>query len=394
MAQRRKDDDEPAPATQRMARNALVSSIDVSVAVGSSVAPEGTAPVVSRPPIVVMEERAAGLAQSFSRFGFVVRPAMTGFEAISMVAERLPAAVVVGPGDPERRRILIGALRLRFPALAVIAVVPVAEMTAELTAAAAGLIPWPLPAAPEVLRVLERVVAGRASSTTRPPASVPPASVPPAAVPPTTTVAGASPASPIRATARGEAGPTPASAPTSRPPLPPPEIRRSPTTTPPPAAAPLLSVDGSATGGFARPAVRSGRPAAASDDGEPATELTLRPRVSRGATRSSLPPTVEPTAAPTVLSSSVLPPPEDPDDPRTTPDLRRPTSRAGIGPAAARDGRAVAGALQALMWSLDDSARYLEALAPREPGAAAHAAVVRRVALLIAELQVRADELD
>ena len=82
---------------------------------------------------------------------------------------------------------------------------------------------------------------------------------------------------------------------------------------------------------------------------------------------------------------------------RTTPNLRQPTSRAAMGPAAiaARPAREIVRALAPLVWSLDDCARFLDDISEREGDQARqHAAVARQVARLIAALQVSADELE
>ena len=114
MAKRRNPDgNAESPAnehTQLVEGMVQSSSIDISVVVFDG-DQSSTLPPPSGPDIVVLEERPMGLALAFSQLGFAVRPAVTGVEAMSLVAARAPNAVVAGPGDPERRRVLTGAAR-------------------------------------------------------------------------------------------------------------------------------------------------------------------------------------------------------------------------------------------------------------------------------------------
>jgi hypothetical protein len=111
-----------------------------------------TQPTLARPRLIVLEEVPLGVADAFARLGYLVRAATTGVEVMSMCTEQMPAAVVVGPGDPERRRVLTSALRLRFAGVAVIYVVAPGE-TARGDGVSAVL-PWPLPSASEVTRAI------------------------------------------------------------------------------------------------------------------------------------------------------------------------------------------------------------------------------------------------
>ena len=153
MAKRRSaDGNAESPAnehTQLVEGMVQSSSIDISVVVFDG-DQSSTLPPPSGPDIVVLEERPMGLALAFSQLGFAVRPAVTGVEAMSLVAARAPNAVVAGPGDPERRRVLTGALGLRYPHVPVVMVLlKVNRAVVEAVRREGGhaVLGWPLPPA-------------------------------------------------------------------------------------------------------------------------------------------------------------------------------------------------------------------------------------------------------
>jgi len=126
-----------------------------------------TQPTLARPRLIVLEEMPLGIADAFARLGFLVRAATTGVEVLSMCTEQTPAAVVVGPGDPERRRVLTSALRLRFGGVAVVYVVTAGESAR--ADGVSAVLPWPLPAVGEVMRAIP----WHAEAPSAPPSTVP-----------------------------------------------------------------------------------------------------------------------------------------------------------------------------------------------------------------------------
>lgn len=154
--------------TQRMPQMLVEPSSGFEVS-ALSTAGEGdglpTQPTMARPRLIVLEETRLGVADAFARLGFLVRAATTGVEVMSMCTEQEPAAVVVGPGDPERRRVLTTALRLRFAGVAVVYVVAAGE-----SARADGVqavLPWPLPGVSEVMRAIPWQVEASPPTITR-----------------------------------------------------------------------------------------------------------------------------------------------------------------------------------------------------------------------------------
>ncbi len=118
---------------------------------------EATTPSLARPQIVVMEERPAGLVDALTACGFHVRVATSGLQAISLTTLHQIVAVVVGPGDAERRRVLTVALRQRHRNIAIIHVLIRVDDAARRAAAivgASGVLSWPLPSIDDVLAVV------------------------------------------------------------------------------------------------------------------------------------------------------------------------------------------------------------------------------------------------
>ena len=329
--------------TQRMPHMLVEpsSSFDISI-LDQAGAGEATQPTMSRPRVVVLEERQVGLGDALAKMGFLVRPAVTGVETMSMCAEHAPLAVVVGPGDAERRRVLTGALRLRFTGIAVVYVLPAPDAALREAALADGVhavLPWPLPVAAQVLaaiphRTEPQPLSGPLPSVTRviPPAGLPARS---SGVPELSADESATGSVPVRRPAGIERLAT-----------------RAPTSSPPPET----------TIPVARPVLK--RPVVGLDE-----LATLQ---------------VERLAMPGTR--------DGPDD-VTSPSVR---------PAVVVDHRAPAGELAALLrnsvpilWSLDDCARFLDDLAAHHvSGAETHAKTVRQVARLLAQMQSRADDVD
>jgi hypothetical protein len=141
--------------TQRMPQMLVEPSNSFGV---SALVPAGdadglpTQPTLARPRLIVLEEMPLGIAEAFARMGFLVRTATTGVEVLSMCTQQAPVAVVVGPGDLERRRVLTSALRLRFGGVAVVYVVMAGESAR--ADGASAVLPWPLPAVGEVMRAI------------------------------------------------------------------------------------------------------------------------------------------------------------------------------------------------------------------------------------------------
>ncbi len=143
------------PSSSRTQRRMLVepsSALDISVVEQPEVN-DATQPTLARPRIIVMEERPIGLSDALEQMGFMVRSARTGVEAISMCSDAMPLAVVVGPGDAERRRILTGALSVRFPELLVVHVRADADANRSLSDGV-RVLSWPLPSLSEVMAVI------------------------------------------------------------------------------------------------------------------------------------------------------------------------------------------------------------------------------------------------
>ncbi|HEY4221930.1 MAG TPA: hypothetical protein VGO62_11315, partial [Myxococcota bacterium] len=112
-----------------------------------------------RPSLVVFEPAPLGLAGALSALGYAVEQGGSGVEVMTMVAARIPAAVICAPSpDAERRRLLAAALRLRFPTVPILYVsTHAAQQEAVLGAVREGaraVIAWPLPTPSEVSRVL------------------------------------------------------------------------------------------------------------------------------------------------------------------------------------------------------------------------------------------------
>ena len=102
------------------------------------------------PDLVVFEPSTHGLSARIASLGYPVRVADSGVEVMSLVSQRPTGAVVCGPmRDGERRRLLTGALRVRFPQVPVIYVTThagtVEGVHGAIREGAQGVLPWPLP---------------------------------------------------------------------------------------------------------------------------------------------------------------------------------------------------------------------------------------------------------
>lgn len=151
-------DDQAVPATQRLDRP-TISAAAAAASDDGSVFAHDAPTALPGASIVVLEGEAAGLVHALERGGFLVRPANSGVQAIELIEQAGPDAVVVGPGEAERRRILVGALRQRFPAVALILLVGDGDSIDSVTGANVdAVLPWPLPPADGVKRAFEFVL--------------------------------------------------------------------------------------------------------------------------------------------------------------------------------------------------------------------------------------------
>ena len=404
--------------TQRLPRMLVEpSSLEVSIAVfDDGQQPEdATQPTMSRPQLIVMEERLVGLADALAKLGFLVRPAATGVETMSLVAERAPNAVIAGPGDPERRRVLTGALRLRFPQVPVILVlqkVDDAVVDAARREGAHAVLTWPLPQAAEVYAAIPGSPGPRPifDDVTAPPPARPPG-----------------PPAPVRVQSSGSAPKTMVVPPSAALPALPSSMEQRA----------LYSADGSAedsmTGSMpqARPFIEQRVHTEVSPPRPPTlpaefmTPLPLPPTPQRppppvahsspppDATRTMLQPRIDvsgPAARPAGITRR---PPTSSNDDLATLAVARvsvPLTREGDENVETSPGKPAADVQDAIaprgeirdvllavapfLWGLDDCARYLEDLHGHHvAGADVHARTVRLVARLLAQLQARVDEL-
>lgn len=318
-----------------------------------------------RPNIVVFEPHELGVSRALVELGYPVRVAATGVRAMALVAEETPSVIVCAPApDAERRRLLVAALRLRFPRVPVVYVSTHAGREAAVFGAARegarGLIEWPFPSWAEVERVLASYL-GVASALgwRRVPAA-------PGARPGPFLVAGTDPERTERRsgfdTRSPPVGPDrPGTEPTvlerGRP-----RALPEPVTLPSDAFIPLP-----APTAWPAPA----RAAGARDSGEP----------SRG----------NPPRADSVQLADV----GDESDVITQPGLR-PVALAAV-EARAQAPRGEVGALLAaispFLWSLEDAARWAEGLgAAGNETAANHARMLQLLARILAQLQARIEE--
>jgi hypothetical protein len=320
------------------------SALDISVVDGGVVnadvvdGNDATQPSVARPRIIVMEERVVGLADALERMGFMIRPARTGVEAISLCTESVPLAVVVGPGDGERRRILTGALSVRFPQVPVVHVLAAGDATKSI-GDGPRVLSWPLPSTAEVMAVIPHrvdvAVHAPLPSITR-------------VVPPTAAM-----------------------------------VARSVSDVP------ELSADQSETGSI--PRKRPSMPRLAM--GSPPPEDTMS--ALRPSAEGPLPPMELPFEDDTLQVAKVALPMTSMSDERSTSPGMRPA--ANVQDALAPRGEIVdvLRAVAPFLWGLDDCARFLDDLSQHHvKGADVHARTVRLVARLLAQLHARIDELD
>lgn len=328
------------PSSSRTQRRMLVepsSALDISVVEQPEVN-DATQPTLARPRIIVMEERPIGLSDALEQMGFMVRSARTGVEAISMCSDAMPLAVVVGPGDAERRRILTGALSVRFPELLVVHVRADADANRSLSDGV-RVLSWPLPSLSEVMAVIphraEAVVANAPlPSITR-------------VVPPTAAI-------------------RPRSA----------------------SDVPELSADQSETGSVPRERLHF-TPATTSPPPE-ATLTAARP------VSMPLPPMELPFLDDDTLQvAKVAMPMTSMSDERSTSPGMKPAADVQDALAPRGDIADVLRAVAPFLWGLDDCSRFLDDLVQHHvPGADVHARTIRLVSRLLAQLNARIDELE
>lgn len=372
------DDPPPSePSSSRTQRRMLVepSSLAIEIAVDDS-GDAATQPTMQRSQLVVMEEKAVGLADALARLGYLIRPATTGVEAMSLVANRAPHAVIAGPGDAERRRVLVGALRLRFPHVPVVLVMPVVDEGSREMARRDGVhavLSWPLPGWADVYAAIPG--SQGMGPTPRPSQNEPKTLV----VPPTAALAPV-PSTHERALLSADQSAefsrnfaTPASMAVTLPPqfmtpLPPPATA----SLPPDATATLLQprIDVS---GPRRPAGVEKRP----------EQPGKRPPAKRAETRGES----KTDDYDTLNVARVEVPLTGDENAATTP------SRPGMEAARLPDVQELLAAVAPLLWGLDDCARYLEDLQTQHVvDAGTHAKTVRLAARLLSQLHARSSE--
>ncbi len=289
---------------------------------------------LQRPTVVVFEPAPIGLAHALSVLGYSVQKGVTGVDVMGLVASQAPAVVVCAPApDPERRRLLAAALRLRFPGLPVIYVSTHARQEEAVVGAvregARAVIAWPLPASEDVARVLGPYVQADGALAVDEDAMVTP----------------------------------------PRPLTRPRDLRR-----PPPRGAGTL--------------VEKTAPASSEDASfeDVATQVTSPPPPPELPASALRPMPVSLPSNRNLLLGS--------DEPNTQPNLR---PAAVVAEEAAADKRGEIGQLLAavspFLWSLEDAARWAEGLADAGDSAARnHARAMHLLAKILAQLQARIDE--
>ncbi|MDP2344472.1 MAG: hypothetical protein Q8O67_26185 [Deltaproteobacteria bacterium] len=411
-----KPPEEPSSGrTQRLPRMLVEpSSLEVSIAFMDEPNDDATQPTLSRPSLIVMEERPVGLADALAKMGFLVRPAQTGVETMSLVAERAPNAVIAGPGDPERRRVLTGALRLRFPHVAVVLVlqkVDDAVVDAARREGAHAVLTWPLPAPSEVYAAIpaakgaskpvfdDVTAAPMLAASALPPVRVqssgsapktmvtPPSSAPPPLQSSVEERAMYSADGSAEASMLGE--PMTSSMPTPRP-----HVAMRSQTEISPQRPPTLPAE------FLTPLPMPPAPPAQASPPPEATRTMLQPRLDvtgtparpRGIMRRPPTSTSDDLATLNVVRVNVPLTREGDENVETSPGKPAADVQDAIAPRG--EIRDVLLAVAPFLWGLDDCARYLEDLHGHHvAGADVHARTVRLVARLLAQLQARVDEI-
>lgn len=325
--------------------------------------------------LIVFEPAHIGLAAALERVGYSVASGATGVDVMALVAAGAPGAVLCAPSpDAERRRLLAAALRLRFPHVPVIYVSTHARHEEAVLGAvregARAVIPWPLPAAVDVERLLAPWVRQPGQSTelvARAPAPLPAA-------------AGPARAKGVQAfpLARGEERIDP-------------ELPTAPLGVPSPYA------PGSGAAGFTLPETlidveRPALPNRAAPIVElPADALRPLPVPLPVAPLRSPPATASPV--PLASSRSEHEHPGDEFEPLTEPGI--PAPLAAVQALAERRGEigALLAAVSPFLWSLEDAARWADTLAAAgDATAAGHARTMHLLARILAQLQARIDE--
>lgn len=362
---------DPETSSSRTQRRMLVegSSDSGSAEDDGGGADAETLPTLSRPQLVVMEEKNLGVADALARMGYLVRQATTGVEAMSLVGQRAPNAVISAPGDPERRRVLVGALRLRFPHVPVVILLPQIDDAARDLARKDGVhavLTWPLPHRVDVYAAIPgspAVTTPAQSSSSAPKTRLVP---PTAGMPPLPSTSSSPSSVPMDLSADASAE---QSAVSSMPvPLPPqflmPLAEAQASLAPQPTQ--TLSSNGL---DLARLAEAAGRPKGL----QKMTELPAEPVQSDTLVRIEIPQTSEGEMAPTAPG-------------------RPAASLEGLDAQSLKD---VLSALAPLLWGLDDCARYLDDLHVHHVGGAdVHARTVRRAASLLAHLHERSNSME
>jgi hypothetical protein len=114
---------------------------------------------LEEPRLLVFEPAPLGVASAFAQLGYAVKTHATPVDVMDAVARDTPSLVVCAPSpEPERRRMLAAALRIRFPSVPIIYVSRYASQEDAVLGAiregARAVVAWPLPSAADVKRVL------------------------------------------------------------------------------------------------------------------------------------------------------------------------------------------------------------------------------------------------
>jgi hypothetical protein len=390
--------------------------LDVDLSLGDPSSPDDTQSL-ARPCLVVFEPSPVGLAEALGALGYEVEIGATGVEVMGLVASRRPAAVLCAPApDAERRRLLTAALRMRFPNVPTLYVsthaVQAVAVEGALREGARAVLPWPLPAAAEVLHLLEPFVR-RVTDETELVARPPP--------PPPAGLAGGLGIRP----GSGRHAAFPEDEPPTDPERPPPSVEEPltvPVPRPPGARGPTGALEEALDGALEVAPTQVLPTRARAPVAAPPIELHVDDIADL-----PLPPMTLPAAPPPPLASRpnfrpagevlpVSPGPRPPTrggsapvpvmlapaeasggfelEPRTEPGLR-PAAVAAAEAAASPRGELgeLLAAISPFLWSLEDAARWADSLAAAgDANAAGHARALHLLAKILAQLQARIDE--
>lgn len=371
--------------------------------------------------LVVFDPAQVGLAKALTKLGYHVRSGATGVDVMSIVATHAPGAVVcASTPDSERRRLLAAVLRLRFPHVPIVYASTHAHQEEAVLGAmregARAVIAWPLPEPVETARILgpfvrkpsdETEVLREGPPTT--PAPVPPASRARPSTKPAPRMA--TRASVVEEPPTGPQRPSPALDEPRTDPIPRPDSvaakrgKAPPSTRPGKPAVADSSLDASFDSDFEDAhtqvvdLVASGKSKSAvrAPTTPPPVPLPVAPATGPS---TSMGPPRPPQRVPTLPKQIAPPPPvlgSGPDDleQNTQPGLR-PAPVAAVEALQEKRGEIgeLLAAISPFLWSLEDAARWADALAAEgNTTAAGHARELHLLAKILAQLQARIDDL-